>query len=47
VTSALIPPFFLTLAVSFLTGIGLREHYEDKKKFQEGRCGTLRLEGRA
>lgn len=37
---ALISPFFLTLAVSFLIGIGLREYYEGEKKFDT--FGTVR-----
>ena len=39
-TAALISPFFLTLAVSFLIGIGLREYYEGEKKFDT--FGTVR-----
>lgn len=39
-TTALIEPFFLTLAVSFLIGIGLREYYEGEKKFDT--FGTVR-----
>ena len=39
-TSALISRFFLTLAVSFLIGIGLREYYEGEKKFDT--FGTVR-----
>jgi uncharacterized membrane protein (DUF4010 family) len=40
VISALISPFFLTLGVSFLIGIGLREYYEGEKKFDT--FGTVR-----
>ena len=39
-TIGLIEPFFLTLAVSFLIGIGLREYYEGEKKFDT--FGTVR-----
>ena len=39
-TAALISPFFLTLAVSFLIGIGLREYYEGEKKYDT--FGTVR-----
>ncbi len=39
-TSPLIAPFFLTLAVSFLIGIGLREYYEGERKFDT--FGTVR-----
>ena len=39
-TSNLIEPFFITLAVSFLIGIGLREYYEGERKFDT--FGTVR-----
>jgi NADH:ubiquinone oxidoreductase subunit len=40
VTAQLLEPFLLTLAVSFLIGIGLREYYEGEKKFDT--FGTVR-----
>lgn len=39
-TAAIVTPFLLTLAVSFLIGIGLREYYEGEKKFDT--FGTVR-----
>lgn len=39
-TQSLIEPFLLTLAVSFLIGIGLREYYEGERKFDT--FGTVR-----
>lgn len=40
VTSTLVVPFLLTMAVSFLVGIGLREYYEGEQKFDT--FGTVR-----
>ena len=40
VTSAIVTPFLLTMAVSFLIGIGLREYYEGEGKFET--FGTVR-----
>ena len=39
-TSALVPPFLLTMAISFLIGIGLRQYYESEQKFDT--FGTVR-----
>ena len=36
----ILSPFLLTLAVSFLIGIGLREYYEGEQKFDT--FGTVR-----
>ena len=38
--AALLPPYMLTLAISFLVGIGLREYYEGEQKFDT--FGTVR-----
>jgi len=40
ITPDIIPPFLLTIAVSFLIGIGLREYYESEAKFET--FGTVR-----
>jgi uncharacterized membrane protein (DUF4010 family) len=40
VTASIVSPFLLTLAVSFLIGIGLREYYEGEKKYDT--FGTVR-----
>lgn len=39
-TSAIVGPFLLTMGVSFLVGIGLRQYYEAERKFET--FGTVR-----